>query len=377
MNVIEALKGVPVWFKVWIVFPCAFLNGWLLLLLFNYLQPFLDVVIAAAISAFLLNLPAHFLQDRGVSRGAAIALVLLAALLVVGGAALTIGPLIFEQASTLVSSVPELVESGNRQLQLARQFAVDRHLPINLPGLLDQTVRQLGQVFQLASNQVITVVATTISSVVNVLFFLVLLIFMLVGGESAWDGIFSWLPYPWNERLQGSIQQTFLRYFGTQVVLAGILSLAQTLGLAVWGVSYAVLFGLVIGVSTIIPYAGVVTISIISLIVALQDFSQGIRVLITAIVIGQINDIFLSPRLMGGTIGLNPIWLIAALFLGGKIDGVIGLLVAVPLASVIKNTVDELRSPHEAPPEAPSVAPQIYPVTGLGDRPAEETALNG
>ncbi|WP_088888782.1 AI-2E family transporter [Leptolyngbya ohadii] len=345
---IETLKVLPGWLKVWIVFPFAFLNGWLLLQLFDYLQPFLNILTAATLSAFLLNLPARFLQKQGVSRGVSIAIVLLVALLGVGGAAVTIGPLVFDQFSALVASVPQLVESGDRQLQLLRQFASDQNLPINLPNLLEQSIDQLGRVFQIASNQVLTVVTTTINSLVNVLFFLVLVIFILVGGESAWDGIFSWLPSPWNETLQDSIQTTFRRYFGTQVILAGVLSLAQTLGLLLWGVPYAILFGLVIGVSTLIPYAGVVTIGIVSLIVSLQDFGQGIRVLITAIVIGQVNDILISPRLMGQTIGLNPIWLIAALFLGGKIGGVLGLLVAVPLASVIKSTADKLRSRSKA-----------------------------
>lgn len=341
---LETLRGLPGWLKVWLVFPLAFLNSWLILQLLDYLQPFLNILIAAAIVAFLLNLPAHALQDRGVSRGGAVAIVLLVALIGVSGIAITVGPLVFEQLSALVANVPQLVESGDRQLQLARQFAVDRHLPISVPDLLDQAVNQLGQIFQLASNQVLTVVTTTINSVVNVLFFVVLLVFILVGGESAWDGIFSWLPSPWNQSLQDSIQKTFVRYFGTQIVLAGILSIAQTLGLLFWGVSYAILFGLAIGLSTIIPYAGVVTISMVAAIVALQDFSQGIRVLITAIVIGQVNDILISPRLMGESIGLNPIWLIAALFLGGKVGGVLGLVVAVPVASVIKSTVDQLRS---------------------------------
>jgi predicted PurR-regulated permease PerM len=66
---LETLKGLPGWLKVWIIFPSAFLNGWLLLLLFDYLQPFLNTLIAATISAFLLNLPARFLQQRGLPRG--------------------------------------------------------------------------------------------------------------------------------------------------------------------------------------------------------------------------------------------------------------------------------------------------------------------
>jgi predicted PurR-regulated permease PerM len=340
---LETLKVIPGWLKVWIIFPFAFLNCWLLLLLFDYLQPFLNILIAATISAFLLNLPAHYLQNRGIPRGVSIALVVLLAGLLVTGAAVTVGPLVLEQFSALVANVPQLLESGDRQLQLLRQFAIDQHLPINVANLLEQGITQLGRVFQLASNQVISVVTATISSLVNILFYLVLVIFILVGGESAWDGIFSWLPSPWNEALQDSIQNTFRRYFGTQVILAGVLSVAQTLGLLLWGVPYAALFGLTIGVSTLIPYAGVVTIGIVSLIVSLQNFSQGIGVLVTAVIIGQVNDILISPRLMGQTIGLNPIWLIAALFLGGKIGGVLGLLVAVPLASVLKNTVDKLR----------------------------------
>lgn len=340
---LDTLKGLPGWLKVWIIFPFAFLNCWLLLHLADYLQPFLSILVAATIFAFLLNLPVHFLQDRGLSRGLAIALVLLSALLLVGGTTVTVGPQVFEQLRALVTNVPQLVESGDRQLQLLRQFAIQQNLPIDLPNLLEQTINQLGRLFQLASNQVLTVVSTAINSLVNILFFLVLLIFVLVGGESAWDGIFSWLPSPWNETLQDSIQNTFRRYFGTQVLLAGFLSLVQTVALLLWGVPYAILFGIVIGLSTLIPYAGVLTISLVSLIVSLQDFGQGIRVLITAVAIGQINDILISPRLMGRTIGLNPIWLIASLFLGGKVGGVLGLLLAVPLASVLKSTVDKLR----------------------------------
>jgi len=340
---LETLKQFPGWLKLWLLFPLAFLNGWLLLRLIDYLQPFSGILVSAAISAFLLDLPALFLQKRGVPRGWSIAGVLFAALLVLGGAALIIGPLIIEQLSALAANVPQLVESGDQQLQALRNFAIAENLPINLADLLDQGINQLGSVFQLASSQLLNVVTETINSLFNVLFFLVLTIFIIIGGESAWDGIFSWLPSPWNETLQDSIQTTFRRYFGTQAILAGVLSVAQTLGLLVLGIPYAVLFGVAIGVTTLIPYASAVTTIVISIIVALQDFGQGLRVLVTAIVIGQINDILIAPRLMGETIGLNPIWLIAALFIGGKVGGVLGLLVAVPIASVIKHTADTLR----------------------------------
>jgi predicted PurR-regulated permease PerM len=55
-----------------------------------------------------------------------------------------------------------------------------------------------------------------------------------------------------------------------------------------------------------------------------------------------------SPRLVGSSIGLNPIWLIIALFIGGKVAGVLGLVIAVPIASVIKRMTDIMRSPLPA-----------------------------
>jgi predicted PurR-regulated permease PerM len=47
---------------------------------------------------------------------------------------------------------------------------------------------------------------------------------------------------------------------------------------------------------------------------------------------------------MGGMTGLNPVWIILSLFIGGKLGGILGLLIAVPIASVIKSTADTLRS---------------------------------
>ncbi|HIK57011.1 MAG TPA: AI-2E family transporter [Synechococcales cyanobacterium M55_K2018_004] len=361
---LDAFKSLPGWLKLWIVFPLGFLNGWLLLRLFDYLQPFLNILIAAAILAFLLDLPAIFLQQRGIPKGVAIAAVVSTAMLLLIGLGSFVVPIIIDQLRALISNLPQLLESGQLQLQRFRAFAIAQNLPINITDLLNQQLAQLGTLFQVASNQVLNVVSETISSAVNVLFFIVLTIFIILGGESAWEGIFSWFPAPWNETLRTSIQSTFRRYFGTQVLLASILGVAQTLGLVFWGVPYAVLFGVTMGVATLIPYAGAVVTLLVSLIVALQDFGQGVRVLITAIAIGQINDIFLSPRLMGETIGLNPIWIIASLFLGGKVGGLLGLLVAVPVASVIKSTFDRLRStsqPTDSPSSVAAVPPSPLP----------------
>jgi predicted PurR-regulated permease PerM len=127
-------------------------------------------------------------------------------------------------------------------------------------------------------------------------------------------------------------------------MLAGILSFAQMLVFTILQVPYAILFAVTIGLTTLIPYASGLSIVTISLLLMLQDFWLGFNVLIAAVIVGQINDNIISPRLMGDMTGLNPVWIIVALFVGGKLGGVLGLLIAVPLASVLKATIDNVRA---------------------------------
>jgi predicted PurR-regulated permease PerM len=69
----------------------------------------------------------------------------------------------------------------------------------------------------------------------------------------------------------------------------------------------------------------------------------GIKFLAIAIIIDLVTDNVLAPRLMGELIGLNPVWIFIALFIGAKIGGVLGLLLAIPIASVTKQIIDDLR----------------------------------
>jgi predicted PurR-regulated permease PerM len=345
---IQLPKAIPFWLRLWLIFPLAFLNGWLGLQLIGYLQPLASLLITAMILAFLLNFPIQLLQQRGIQRGAAIAIVLVITLLVLGIMGLTLVPLIVEQLSGLVTNLPTLLDSGTQQLQALHQWAIAQKLPANLSTVAERTIAQLSGILQATSSQLLSFILGAINSLINIFLLLVLTIFMVLSGKTAWEGLFSWLPPAWNEPLQFSLQQTFQNYFAAQALLAGILSAAQTIVFLALGVPYAVLFGISIGITTLIPYASTVMIMAVSILVALQDFSLGVKVLASAIVVGLINDNVISPRLVGNSIGLNPIWLIIALFIGGKIAGVLGLVIAVPIASVLKRMTDLMRLPPEA-----------------------------
>lgn len=340
---LDFFDKLPRWLQIGIIFPIAFLNSWLLVILISYLEPLISISITATLLAFLLDFPVRALQDRGIKRELSISLVFLVSVLILVLLIVILVPLIIQQLNELIISLPGLLDASREQLKSAEQWPIIQQLSINIQYSIDQLINSFSSILQSLSSNLLNFILGTIGSLVNVLFVFILTVFLVLTGEQVWDGIFSWIPTPWNTRLRESLQQRFENYFASQAILAGMLSVAQTIAFAVLNVPYAVLFGVLIGVTTLIPYTSAVTILIISSILMLQQFSLGLKVLITAFVIGQINDNIIAPRLMGGMTGLNPVWIIISLFIGGKVGGILGLLIAVPLASVIKGTTDSLR----------------------------------
>lgn len=345
----RSLPQIPLWLKAWLTFPLLFLNGWLALRLFDYFQPLASLLVTAIIFAFLLNFPIKFLQRQGLPRGWAVVLVLISALFSVSVAALTLVPLIVDQLTGLVSTLPDLVNSSSSQLQNLRDWLATQQFPVNLGDTVDRAISQLSALLQTTSSRLLDFALGAIGSLVNIVLLLVLTVFMVVSGEQAWNGLFSWLPENWRLPLQSSVQRTFQTYFAAQALLAGILCMAETVVLWSLNVPYAVLFGVSIGATTLIPFASGATIIAVSFILALKNLTLGLKVLAISIVVGQINDNVIGPRLVGRSIGLNPIWLLIALFIGNKFAGVLGLFIAVPIASVIKGMAEEMRSPQGEP----------------------------
>jgi predicted PurR-regulated permease PerM len=340
----QPLKEFPLWLRFWLIFPLGCLNGWLALTLFERLQPLSSLLIASIILAYLLNFPIQFLQERGLKRGVAISFAFVVALLFFAGLSLILVPILVEELKGLVANLPGLIDSGTQQLQTFQEWAINQQFPANVSDLAERAISQISRILQVTSSQLLNFILTAINSVINIFLVVVLTIFMVLGGDSAWKGLFSWLPSAWSLPLQTSIQRTFRGYFASQSLLAGIVSLAQTIIFLSLGVPYAVLFGVGIGISTLIPYASTLVVIMVSVLVALDNFGLGLKVLGAAILVGLINDNVIAPRILGHSIGLNPIWLIISLFLGGKVAGILGLVIAVPVASVVKQMADIMRS---------------------------------
>ncbi|MBD2040885.1 AI-2E family transporter [Microcoleus sp. FACHB-672] len=340
---IALFRNLPKYIVWTLAFPVFVLYGWLALLIFNYFQPLISLFIASILFAFILDYPVKFLQKRGVLRTNAVVLVFLIALLVFLALAITLFPLIIEQLNEFSKRLPSWIDSGIKQLQVLNKWAVTRNLPLDLSEVATKQTERLSGQIDSVTGSILGFAIETLGSVLNLFLTAVLTFYLVLHGERLWDGIFLWFPPNIGPIVRRSLRQNFHNYFIGQSTLAALSGVAMTLAFLAIQVPLALLFGFGLGLMGLFPLMTGVGISLVGLLLALQNFWLGMKVLLIAFSIDWVNANLIAPRILGGFTGLNPVWILVSLLLGAKIGGVLGLLIAVPLASFIKSTADSLR----------------------------------
>uniref|UniRef100_A0A832H609 AI-2E family transporter n=1 Tax=Oscillatoriales cyanobacterium SpSt-402 TaxID=2282168 RepID=A0A832H609_9CYAN len=341
---IQSGLQLPKWLLLILLFPLLFLDGWLLIQLVKWLEPLVSTFVTAVILSFLLDYPIRFLEKKGVSRNLSTGLAILLALVIFSILASTLLPQVLQQSTEVTTRIPQWIESGRKQLQTFSESEFAQNFPTDLSRLVNQAIDTVAAQLQSLSGRTVGFIFSTAGSVANLLITLVLTIFLTLRGEQIWEGFLSWLPAVWQDYLRSSLRQNFEKYFAGQATLAVIASGILIVVFFLLRIPYALLFGLVIGLASFIPYGSTVATLVISTLVAFQNVQLGGEVLIAAVITGQIVDNVISPRILGEATGLNPVWLIFSLLIGAKLSGILGLLLAVPLASFIKRTFDKIRT---------------------------------
>ena len=129
---------------------------------------------------------------------------------------------------------------------------------------------------------------------------------------------------------------TFTQYVSGQLVEACILGCLCFVGMCIFRFSYAPLISVIIAVSALVPVAGAYIGAIVSAMLLLMiDPMQAIWFLVFLIILQQLEGNLIYPRVMGTSIGLPGIWVLAAVTVGGKLLDFAGLLIGVPVAAVL------------------------------------------
>jgi predicted PurR-regulated permease PerM len=144
-----------------------------------------------------------------------------------------------------------------------------------------------------------------------------------------------------NEKLSGfltEINGVVANFIRGQLLVALIVGVTSSIALYLVGLDYAVLVGMTAGLCDIIPYFGPIVGSIIAVIVALVTGSplKALLAVVALLVVQQLEGYIISPKIIGKSVGLHPVFIILAIVIGGHFFGLVGMLLAVPTAGIIK-----------------------------------------
>lgn len=193
-----------------------------------------------------------------------------------------------------------------------------------------------------------------------------------------WDRMIAvvdgWVPVHHRDTVRAlarEIDVTMSGFVRGQAAVCLLLGAFYTLGLTLTGLNFGLLIGLVSGLITFIPYVGSMTGLAVGVSVAVAQFwpeATPILMVVGVFLVGQfLEGYVLSPKLVGESIGLHPVWLIFALFAFGYLFGFVGLLIAVPLSAALGVLARFALRRYLASP--------LY--TGVPDADADESAARG
>jgi len=328
------------WLKTGCWLPLVALNGWVVIQIFQYLEPLLTILIGAAVLAFVLNYPVELLQSR-MARPYAISIVLLVSSIALVGVGVTVVPALLEQFAAIVDQVPNWLGAAIAKLQIIQSWASAHRLPINLNQWIQQVTDRLPDQLEGLGDETISLTLNAVGGLSSLFLLFVLTFYLLLDGKRVWAAIFQRLPLKNRDRVRQSLQKDFHQYFIGQAILGLLMGILISIVLVVFHIPYSLLLGSAVGVMTLIPFGDVLGYSLACLLIAAQSPGLALITLGIIVVLDQIIDQAIAPRILGSFTGLRPIWIILALLLGTKLFGLPGLLLAVPIASFINTVLDD------------------------------------
>ncbi|CEJ43476.1 AI-2E family transporter [Umezakia ovalisporum] len=305
--------------------------GWAIVQVFAYFSTVIVIFIFAAILAFLLSYPVKWCE-RFLPHGIAVIIVFLSSLLVLGGLMATLGFAILSQFQQLLEQAPQFVDYVISLLNTLQNILIKFNLKVNFQ-LIQEELR----------NQILSGIGTgwlifqvLLSNLVDLILIAVVAFFMLLDGKKVWDFVVKGFAPNVREKLTLAVKQNFLGFFWGRLLLSLFFGISVFVVFILLELPYALFLAAIAGVFDLIPGIGAtIGIILVALIVLPQGIWFSVQVIIACIILQQVEENLLMPRIMQGSINMNPVFMFFALLIGARVAGLVGIFLSIPLAGVL------------------------------------------
>jgi predicted PurR-regulated permease PerM len=329
--------------------------GWVLYLLAPVLTPF----VVAALLAYLGDPVADWLQEKQFSRTLAVVSVFVAIIIVLTLLLVFLVPLLSHQFAALIQRVPAYLEwLQTHVVPWARDALGLNAGALDLTALKDELAPHLSTLGGVAAGLFASLSKSSIAVIgwiANLLLVPVVAFYLLRDWDVLKARIRDLLPRTVESvvtTLAEESDEVLGAFLRGQFMVMAALGVIYSAGLAIVGLDFALLIGMLSGMVSFVPYLGFIVGIVVAGIAALLQFQEFLYLLPVVIVFAiaqAIEGMLLTPLLVGDRIGLHPVAVIFAVLAGGHLFGFFGILLALPVAAVVmvllRHTRDEyLRS---------------------------------
>lgn len=295
--------------------------------------------IFAVLIAYILNPIVKTLTKKRIHRVIAIITIYLTVIGIIITILVYIIPILILELYTLKNIIPFYTDKIRRGLVKTKAEYFEL-LPANLQKTIDGNIIRLEEqmlgLLQKITGSIIAIIPGTFTILLGP----ILGFYLLKDLDKIKKSLLSYISTAhksialrWCEKLVETLGQ----YVKGQLIVALIIGLLTTFSMLILNVDFALLIGILAGVTNIIPYFGPIVGAIPAIIIAILRYPHKIPwVIISVLIIHQLESGIISPYIVGSHVGIHPITVISSLLVGGTLFGFPGLIFAVPMAALIK-----------------------------------------
>ncbi|MGI6777496.1 MAG: AI-2E family transporter [Acetivibrionales bacterium] len=260
------------------------------------------------------------------------------------GIMLFIIPELIESTKELINTIPEMTVTYQGIFDGILSEVQSSNWSPDIKNIIYNEIKNCTVIVQ---NYIVDILRKTLAAVINTatIFFdlvlsMVIAYYFIKDGEYFKNLIMPLVP---KKKRNGfisigrKINGVLSSFIQGQLMTAAIVGVMETIGLSIVGVKYSLILGLIGGIAEIIPYFGPIIGGIPAVAIALVESPvKALWTLLVFVIVQQLENSFISPKIIESKLGLHPVTTIFAVLIGGQFMGILGMLLAVPVTAVLK-----------------------------------------
>lgn len=286
--------------------------------------------------AYFLFRPVGYLERKGLKRIWGIVIIYLVAIALLALIMWLAIPRLLKELSEVAALLPAYAA----QVQEFSARINNLHLPGKLDGMVHENTLRIENYIYGLLKDFVSGIYGFFSKALIIIFAPILAVYIINDWEKIREAFLKLLP-PTGRRdltmLLARIDSVLIEYLKGHLFVSTLVGIFTGLSALIIGVDFALVIGIIAGISNLVPYFGPILGGIPAVVLALlQSGRAGLYMLIAIILIQQLESNLITPKIIGERLGMHPLIIVFALLVGGELLGILGMLIAVPLTAALR-----------------------------------------